>query len=277
MSIRSEIPRSNPRLRHAIYNGDIFLTAPNAASEQLTDAARGLLESHLGTDLRHAHERFSDEDFFERIGRVRHELFMEPRYHEMLFELIESFSFERAEVAFDPARIRVIKHDGHQNPRAKAVYYAHRDTWYAHPQQLITWWVPLDDLREEETFVFYPEYYESVVPNNSEIFDYSDWVRDGWELKIGWQNREAGVEAEYPGVTDEVEINQRVGFSCEASQNLLFSGAQFHQTREQALGTTRYSLDFRIVHLGDFEAGFGAPNVDNRSLGSALKDYIRAR
>jgi hypothetical protein len=66
-----------------------------------------------------------------------------------------------------------------------------------------------------------------------------------------------------------------VGFACTRGQNLLFSGSQFHATVPQSRGLTRYSLDFRIVHLGDHECGLGAPNVDNRSTGSALVDYVR--
>lgn len=43
--------------------------------------------------------------------------------------------------------------------------------------------------------MFYPDRFRAPVDSNSEIFDYGDWVRDGRELKIGWQNRRAGVEA----------------------------------------------------------------------------------
>lgn len=273
--LRHEAPRDNEALRAGLYAGDLFLTDPVPQSARLAEAAREILHAHLGDDLRHAHERYSPEAFFELIGKARYELFMTPAYHALLFELIEAFGFDPAAVAFDPARIRVIQHDGHHNPRAQAVYYAHRDTWYGHPQSLITWWVPLDDLAPEETFVFYPERFAEPVPNSSEIFDYNDWVRDGWELKIGWQKLEAGEQAEYPGVTEVFDPGQTLGFACRAGQNLLFSGSHFHQTLEQSLGTTRYSLDFRIAHLGDVEADRGAPNVDNRSRGSALRDYIR--
>jgi hypothetical protein len=52
-------------------------------------------------------------------------------------------------------------------------------------------------------------------------------------------------------------------------------GAHFHQTRKNATGRTRFSLDFRTVDLADHEAGVGAPNVDNRSTGSTVRDYVR--
>ena len=79
-------------------------------------------------------------------------------------------------VAFDPLRLRIIQGGGHHNPAARAVYYPHRDTWYGHPQSLVVGWIPLDDLREEETFVFFPDYLRRAAPNDSEIFDYDAWV-----------------------------------------------------------------------------------------------------
>jgi hypothetical protein len=138
----------------------------------------------------------------------------------------------------------------------------------------VTWWVPLDDLPEEQTFVFYPERFRDPVPNDSQIFDYDEWVRDGWDLKIGWQNRNHGLTARYPGVVGEIDTGEAVGFSCRRAENLLFSGAHFHATRPQTENVTRFSLDFRVVHLDDVKCGHGAPNVDNRSTGSALADYV---
>jgi len=172
-------------------------------------------------------------------------------------------------------RLRVIQHRGHHNPLAAPVYHPHRDTWYAHPPALIAWWVPLDDLAPHETFEFYPDRFRAPVDNDSEIFDYGDWVRDGWELKIGWQKLSAGIDAKYPHARAGIDRGRAVGFACHAADNLVFSGAQFHATLPQATGRTRFSLDFRIVDLDDHRAGLGAPNTDNRSRGSALVDYVQ--
>ncbi len=262
--------------RRALYAGERRLLPPTDASLEAVDAARALLARELGLDdVRRAHERLSPEALFERIGRVRRALFLEPSWHDRVRDVIAACGVEPGGVAFDPIRLRVVSHRGHENPRAKAVYLAHRDTWYAHSQSVITWWIPLDDLPEEETFVFYPERFDRPVPNESEIFEYGAWVREGWDLKIGWQNRDHGLKAKYPGVIGEPDPGRAEGFACRRGENLLFSGAQFHQTRPQARDTTRYSLDFRVVCLADHEAGLGAPNVDNRSRGEALTDYVR--
>lgn len=275
--IREETPRSNEELREALYGGALFLLEPTDGSLRLVEAARAEVCDVFKefADPRQAQHQLDDGQFFRRVGELRRRLFTQESFHRAIGELVREKGFDPAQVAFDPIRIRAIAHEGHKNEAAAPVYYAHRDTWYGHPQSLITWWIPLDDLEEEETFVFYPERFAREVPNDSEIFDYRDWVRDGPELRIGWQDEDASKEETYPGVIGEVEPGREVGFRCKSGQSLLFSGSHFHRTREQESGRTRFSMDFRIVHLGDEEAGLGAPNVDNRSRGSALVDYER--
>ena len=48
-----------------------------------------------------------------------------------------------------------------------------------------------------------------------------------------------------------------------------------HSTVPNTSGVTRYSLDFRTVHLDDVWGGVGAPNVDSASTGTSMRDYLR--
>jgi hypothetical protein len=271
-------PPDNAALRRGLYLGNLYKLRSTDASHALADAVGVMLRTELGADdVRRVPRRLAPEDLFQRIGRIRKALYLEERFHSLVREVLSASGFDPAHVAFDPLRLRVIAHNGHENPRALPVYYPHRDTWYGHPQSIITWWIPLDDLVEEETFLFYPDWYSSPVPNDSEIFDYDEWVSKGWSLKIGWQDLEAGRTARYPQVLGPFEPAAAVGFACARAENVLFSGAHFHRTRPQTAGLCRYSLDFRIVHIADHRAGLGAPNVDNRSRGSALADYTMPR
>lgn len=266
----------NATLRERLYSGVVHQAPPTAASLEAVQAALLVLETELGTkDVRLAHTHFSPDEFFRRIGKVRHTLFMEAEWHERVRNMARETGFTPSQIAFDPIRLRVISSGGHKNPRAQAVYYPHRDTWYSHPQGIITWWIPLHDLGEEETFEIYPERFNTAVPNDSEIFDYDEWVRDGWELKIGWQKKTSGVTARYPTVIGHPLRGPARQVRGHAGDNLLFAGAHFHATRPLENGTTRYSLDFRVLHLDDHNAGRGAPNVDARCQGSALRDYVR--
>jgi len=263
------------QLRASLYEGDVFLQAPTGASLAAADEARALLTEALGGDPRLVQQRMGNEEIFERIGKIRKTLFTEPHFHDRVRQLIAAVGVDPAECAFDPVRLRVVLHDGHLNPLARAVYYPHRDTWYSHPQPAIAFWVPLDDLDEHETFVFYPERFRQAVPNDSERFDYDRWVHGNWNLKIGWQDRKDGERAHYPGTLGEPDAGPAVGFSCRRGQNLLFAGAHYHRTLPQSTGRARFSLDFRFVHLPDLDRSLGAPNVDSRCTGSALRDYVR--
>ncbi len=277
-AVHRQCPTDARELRHRVYSGDIFLLPSNSASNRIAREARQLLSEELRIEvIREAHTILDDDTFFERIGRIRKTIFLDPKWHRAVSNLVSEMGLDPDEFAIDPMRLRVVAPGAHHNPRAQSVYYAHRDTWYAHPQSVIAWWIPLDDLDEKETFVFYPQRFRTSVPNDSEIFAYEAWVKDGWDLKIGWQDQNAGRTANYPNPVGQIDFGSPMGFSCRGAENLLFAGAHFHQTLKRETGQTRYSLDFRIVHLPDHEKGMGAPNVDNRSQGSALVDYVRLK
>jgi len=275
--IRTDPPADNAEVRRALYAGTVFRLAPTPTSTRLVAEALALLEAELADvgPIREAQFRLSNDEFFRRMGRLRKKLYTEPRYHQAVRDLVTECGFDARRTAFDPIRLRVVMHRGHENPRAAPVYYAHRDTWYANPQAQITWWVPLHDLAEAETFLFYPDYFAAPVPNNSEEFDYDDWMRNGSDLKIGWQDPDAGTTANYPGFGGGARPERVVSFACRAAEVVLFAGAHFHQTRHNETGRTRFSLDVRTVHLDDRARGVGAPNVDNRSTGSAARDYVQ--
>jgi hypothetical protein len=258
--------------RKSLYEGEIRHTLPTQASQALVQQVLHLLRTTLGAeDVRSAQAHISAADFFAHMGRVRKTLFEEPVYRGAVRSVLSEGGFEASRIAFDPPKLRIISHDGHRDPRSAPVYYPHRDTWYGHPQSLLVWWIPLHDLAADETFVFYPNCFRQAVPNDSETFDYQTWTRD---LRIGWQDREAGRTVRYPGVVGEVDPGPPLGFSCRQGDNLVFSGAHFHCTLPQTSGRTRFSIDFRFVCLDDEVGGLGAPNVDNRSRGSALPDYV---
>jgi len=273
--IRTTRPATPRALLDALYAGELFLFDPTDASRAMVEAVREVLHAGLGEQPREAQAGLSEEAFFERVGAIRKELYLEERFRQLVRGVLEAEGLNPAKVAFDPLKLRAVSSGGHHNPRAAAIYYPHRDVWYGHPRGLVNCWIPLDDLEAEETFVFYPERFDQPVPNDSEIFDYDEWARPGSSLRIGWQDRDAGLRARYPSVVGPVEGGPEVGFACRRGQVLLFSGAQFHRTLPQNTGRTRFSIDFRMVDLDDHRAGRGARNVDNRSRGSAVPDYVQ--
>lgn len=279
MTFEAALPGDGPVFRRALYAGRLFLLAPTPASLRLRDEVAVELERELGGDgpVREAQFRLSAEEFFRRIGRLRKLFYTEPRFHDLVRDVIQGLGLDAGELAFDPVRLRVIEHRGFENPKAAPVYHGHRDTWYANPQSQITWWIALHDVTEEETFVFWPRYFNRPVRNDSEAFDHDEWVRADQRRKIGWQDPETGREALYPRLQEEPSDEARLTFSARAGQILLFSGQHLHRTNRLANGRTRFSADFRTVHLADERDGIGAANVDNRSRGSALPSHVLPR
>lgn len=270
-----ELPADHAALREAIYRGTLFHVPGGPAARALAAGARTLLAeafADVGGPRRAAD--LPNDELFARVGRLRRVLFAEPCWRASAAALLAELGFPIDAVAFDPLKLRVVAHRGHDNPAAAALYAAHRDTWYGHPQCLVTCWLALEDIPSGETFEFFPAAFARPVPNDSAEFDYDAWRRNPRGLRIGWQNADAGRSARYPALAGEPP-GPAAGFSCAAADTLLFSGAHLHRTRRHAAGYTRMSLDFRVVHLGDHAAGRGAPNADNRSRGSALADYAR--
>src|SRR5262249_17243758 len=152
----TEVPQGTA-IRAALYQGTVFRLPPTPASQRLVADVHVRLEQELGEAPRLAQFRLSPEEFFQRCGRLRKAIYTEPAFLGQVLEVSASCGLAPATTGFDGPRLRVVAHRGHENPAAAAVYLAHRDTWYANPQAQLTWWVPLDDLGADETFVFYPD------------------------------------------------------------------------------------------------------------------------
>jgi hypothetical protein len=73
-----------------------------------------------------------------------------------------------------------------------------------------------------------------------------------------------------------MELDPQVRVITPPGGILLFSAAQMHSTVPNNTGRTRFSIDFRTVHLADVEAFRGAPNVDSACTGTTMADYLRA-
>ncbi len=260
-------------IRDTIYQGKIYLFEANETSEYLVERINEELQKTFGENPRKAQFEYTDEEYFTEIGKLRKLFYTTPEYIELAKKLMEEFGFDTEENAIDPIRIRVIQHEGHLNPQAVPIYHGHRDTWYSNPQNQITWWIPLHDIEIEESFEFYPEYFEKAVKNDSEAFDYDVWMARGTSKKIGWQNKDTGWKEVYPRLMEEVTSDQ-ISVKCKKGQILVFAGQHLHRTIPNITGKTRFSVDFRSVHKEDYEKQIMPKNVDNRSIGSSFKDHV---
>ncbi|WP_257458299.1 phytanoyl-CoA dioxygenase family protein [Archangium lipolyticum] len=269
--IQTQPPSDPEAFRRALYAGALYKLAPGEASLRLVREVNGLLAETFRDvgDVREAQFHLPPAEHLERLGRVRRVLAGDARLHQGARAVLAAAGLEPGEYAIDVPRLRGVLHRGHEIPAAAPAYFVHRDTWYANPRTQLNWWLALHDASEEETFTFFPEVFERPVPNSSAAFDYRTWL-----AQAGWQNPKRKVNAEYPTATVPLDGMRELGFACRAGEVLVFSAAHLHGTRPHISGRTRFSVDFRVVHLEDHRRGLGAPDVDNRSTGSALEDYL---
>lgn len=253
-------------LRRSIYAGEIHRAPAGDASRALAGRVRAILDATpppsseaTGAGARiHAH-----------ANEARRRVLVDAAVSDGVRAVLAALGLAPDEHAYDPPRLRAIQSGAHAIPEAAAAYYAHRDTWYANPRAQVNVWIPLHDVAAEETFTLFPSAFGRAVENDSATFDYATWVET-----VGWQRPGGAARGVYPRALRSLDGQERYEFAAEAGTVLLFSAAHLHQTRAHASGRTRYSVDFRVVHLADHEAGLGAPDVDNRSTGAALVDYV---
>lgn len=258
----------NAILRQAVYAGGIFRIAATAATRKLATHALAQLEDKFGTEINKAHEHFTFADMQPAMGEIRAHLATEACYRDAQTEILAAAGFAPAELAIDALRLRCVMNNGHLNKGSGLAYSAHRDTWFGNPQAQVNFWMALHDVTPEQSFTFYPGLFNRAVPNASQGFSY-----DSWMDKRGWQGMKSNAPTDYPEAMQPTDP-AAFSFSAAAGDMIVFSAAQLHQTVKIDCGITRYSLDFRAVHLGDHAAGVGAPNADNGSRPEALKDYF---
>ena len=109
--------------------------------------------------------------------------------------------------------------------------------------------------------------------NSSNTYNYYEWNR------VSRQNAAQHVKADtrvQPRAQVSVEQEPQLRVVANVGCAMLFSAAHLHSTVQNTCGVTRYSIDFRTVHLDDVWHKCGAPNIDSAATGTTMRDYLRA-
>ena len=252
-----------------LHDGQLFLDSPSPATRALVAFVWSLLErAYPEDDPRRVQFRIAPEEHFRRLTRVRRELLELPETRERLRELLREQGWPLERTWFDLLRLRAVLSGGHRNPAAAHAYLPHRDTWYANPPAQVNVWTAVSDVSEEQAFAFWPEHWERPIANDSAVFDYARWVEYG-----GWQVPD--TRKRYPVVLEE-PAGPELRVPARSGECLLFSGSHLHATRGHDAGTTRFSVEFRVVLQDDLEPQRLRRRLDNRSRGTTLPDFLRA-
>jgi hypothetical protein len=133
--------------------------------------------------------------------------------------------------------------------------------------------MPVYEINPENIMAFHPRYWDTAVRNSSDSYNYYEWNRASRQSAAQHVKADTRVQ---PRAQVPVEENPQLRVVADVGGVMLFSAAQLHSTVPNTCGITRYSIDFRTVHLDDVLRKGGAPNVDSACTGTTLRDYIRA-
>jgi hypothetical protein len=174
-------------------------------------------------------------------------------------------------VYFDVPRLRSAYPRDFLSTGIAYAFHPHRDTWYSAPMCQINWWLPVYPIESENAMGFYPRYFDEAVKNNSEDYNYFEWNKTRSEI-TKYTKRDTRVQ---PKPQQELEP---VTFRLLPPPGglIVFSGSQLHESVPNTTDVARYSIDFRTVHIDDVMAQKGARNIDSRSTGTTMRDYLRA-
>jgi hypothetical protein len=220
-----------------------------------------------------AQEHLDVAAFIERVAPLKTQFTNSGRTKELVRAILEAFGHDLEATYFDVPRLRVVPSSGYLTAGVSYTYKAHRDTWYASPTCQINYWMPVFAIDSGRAMSIFPAYWSQEIPNSSAEFDYGAWCAVGRKNAVNQTKEDTRT---HPLPLAPVDPASEVRIAGTKGDVLLFSASHLHATAPNNSGKTRFSIDFRTVHVDDLRAGRGAPAVDARARGTTLGDFLRA-
>lgn len=264
---------SENRLIDRLFGGEVIVLPPTRQSLALVDATKEVIgEAPCDNELRQKLNAMPDAALADLTVGLKEKVLQDSSIQAHMHTLVRSSGsglFSGEVLLADSVRLRVIP-GGREAAFYKAsAFAAHRDSWYANSRAQINWWIPLHDVDDSQSVLFYPSFFDRPIANDSEQFDYATWRNE-----VGFGKSQLNRGGFYPRATQPIEPDEpRFAICAEKGSIVLFSAAHLHQTVINKEESVRISLDFRTVDPLHESEGIGAPDLDNRSRGSATIDY----
>jgi hypothetical protein len=272
-SVFFDSPVRDEERRRLLYEGQLFLYSPRPSTLELCAFARELIEEAFpGLDPRTAQHSMGVESYAAVLGRLKPRFIHHEKSKQCIRAILRDLGCDADKTFFDVPRLRSSTSDGYLTTGIAYAWHAHRDTWYSAPACQVNWWMPVYEIESSNAMAFHPAYWSRPVANDSGVYDYAEWNRS---YRYNAQQFIKEDPRPLPRAREPIELEPQLRLVAPAGSMLLFSGAQMHSSVPNTSGVTRFSIDFRTVHLDDVAAFRGAPNVDAACTGTTMADYLR--
>src|SRR5581483_4188163 len=273
MNIYCDSKLSDEKRRQALYEGSLFVYSPSPGALRLRDLARELIEEafHPHDPLK-VQESMPVEQCVEILAVLKPKFIHHPKAKECIQSVMEELGCDPGKTYFDVPRLRTAFPGNYLSSGIAYAFHPHRDTWYSAPFCQVNWWMPVYEIYPENCMAFHPRYWNEAVRNSSDTYNYYEWNRVNRKSAAQHIKTDTRVQ---PHALEPLELDPQIRLLPDVGGVLLFSGAQMHSTVPNSCGLTRYSLDFRTVHLDDVWNRRGAPKLDSRCTGTTMRDYLQ--
>jgi hypothetical protein len=259
--------------RQELYRGSIFVRSPFESTLKLCRMAQELIEeAFYPLDPLTLHESLPAEKCAEILAVLKPKFIHHPRSKEYIQGILEEAGCDLNKTYFDVPRMRTAFPGDYLKSGIAYAFHPHRDTWYSAPFCQINWWMPIYDLNSENCMSLHSHYFEKAIQNGSSQYDYQKWNQESRYNAAKYLRADTRVQ---PHAEESIDLDPQIRMVCQVGSAYLFSAAQLHSTVPNTSNVTRYSIDFRTVHLDDVLGQVGARNIDSACTGTTIGDYLR--
>ena len=260
--------------RTALYDGQFFVYAKRPAIVALVEFARELIqEAFAPLDPQTAQHELPVERFAEILGELKPRFIHHAESKRHLRAILADLGCDPAQTHFDVPRLRSSTSEQYLTSGIAYAWHPHRDTWYSAPHCQLNWWMPVYEIEINNGMAFHTNYWNRSVRNNSADYNYYVWNQMHRGPDVARMVKQDSRPL--PRATEPMELEPQLRLLCPVGGMIVFSGAQMHSSVPNTSGRTRYSIDFRTVHLGDARGRVGAPRSDEACSGTTMRDYLR--
>jgi hypothetical protein len=260
--------------RNHLYAGDLFVYSARPSTQALINFAREMIEDAFAPrDPRLAQFDMPVEEFAAVLSELKPRFIHHARAKELLQAILRDFGCDLSQTYFDVPKMRSMTHGDYLKAGIALAFDPHRDSWFASPLCQQNWWIPIYDIGPDECMAFHPRYWNTPVKNGSAEYNQYEWNRIGRKSAPQFTRTDT---RKIPRPEEPMELDPQIRLLPRPGGAIIFSGAQMHSTVPNTALRTRFSIDFRTVHLADVQARRGAVNVDSAPTGTTLWELMRA-
>ena len=267
---------SDEERRQLLFEGQLFVYSPRTSTLEFIRFAKTLIEEAFAPlDPETAQYQLPVEQYASILMKLKPGFIHHPVSKRLMQNIFIEMGCDLEKTYFDVPKMRSSTSDNFLTTGIAYAWHPHRDTWYSAPPCQVNWWIPIYDIQSNNAMAFHPPYWNRPVKNSSKGYNYYLWNQQNRGEHVAKFLKED--PRPLPKATEPLELEPQIRLIVPAGGIILFSADQMHSSVPNTSGKTRFSIDFRVVHLDDVSRKKGAPAVDAECTGTTMRDYLRGK